>query len=138
MKHKHADIICQLANNTSLRLWEKTKEGNWKELDNNNVVAWPVLFVNKEFYVGEEPPAKEIQTPFGSYPEPLREAPAKGSALYCASSHGGAYAFGSWRNCEEDRNRLSAGVLHLTEDAAYAQAQVELKRRMAELGWEKS
>lgn len=138
MKHPHAEIIKALADDESQTLWY-LDHGRW--FDYPQKKSYAISFVahneNMQFHLGPTPPVRMIDTPYGSYPEPLREAPEKGTELWFTSATG-AIQWGRWHECKPDMDCLRAGILHLTKEAAKQQAQVELKRRMAELGWEKS
>lgn len=138
MKHPHAEIIKALADDDSLSLWRKHHSEQWYGIYHGKIEC-VVSSPGGQFHLGPTPPPRMIETPFGSYPEPLMEAPEQGTTYWIPRMDGEAICCHGWHGLNNyEKHWLKTGMIHLTQDAAYAHAQVELKRRMAELGWEKS
>jgi len=66
----------------------------------------------------------------GYYPEPLREAPKVETEVFSPEHHSQntIYACWDWRNDEFDICMLQRGRLHLTREAAEAQARFEIEQ----------
>ena len=121
MKHEHAEFFTAIANGESLDDWECDRFGksDWgsakyyvsdilKYPQNCEVRRKPAIHVVNGFFV----------------PAPLRFAPAKGAVCFAACNYTIDFAYKiCWDGGAIDKIHLKRGLIHLTKEAAVANAK---------------
>ena len=121
MKHKHAEFFTAIANGESLDDWECSlyPEEPFCKVD-NSVSAFakePATWLVRRKQVTHEVNGFTV-------PAPLRFAPAKGAVCFAACTLAMEFAYKMyWAGDAIDETRLKRGLIHLTKEAAVANAK---------------
>ena len=117
MKHKYADILIALANGETTQYRSGAR---WVDATPEDVIGDLLRTVPGIFRV------KPKTTNINGYavPEPMREAPERGTVYWLPSlQHPSAARPLAWHNDGEDNRYLAYGICHFTEEAAKLHAE---------------
>jgi hypothetical protein len=121
--HKHADLMLQYAQDamkteTPWERWEVEVNGCWADFDRSPCWDTKLEYRRK----------LEVITINGiEVPPPMRVAPATRTMyFYVDIAHGRLCGAASWSNLNFDKNLLSRGLCHRTEEAATKHAEALL------------
>ena len=128
MKHKHAELMMQYAQDAMetsepWELWEMKypTEKDWLTLDCNPLWQGAIEYRRKPKMVSVTLANGEVV----SWPEPERNRPSHGCDYFYIK---GQYTVKLvWFDRPDDRDRLEAGIIHLSSDAVRAHKDALLK-----------
>ena len=122
--HKHADLMLQYAQDAAEteKPWERWEMGDdnivWLPCSNNPLWDTSVMYRHKP---------QVIKVGRHEFPKPITERPKEGT-MYWTIESGGENGFYAeryrWRQNGEDESVIQQGLVHLTEEAAQAHADV--------------
>ena len=124
MKHPHLDLLVRAAADTTQQIWFwKPRDEQWTGCGLEALVSDVVgRFV---FVLGDKPtaPPQRMCTLGGlQFPEPMTEAPKRGSR-YWEANPGGCLASKCWSADTYDDRMLTNRLIHSTEAAAIAHSE---------------
>ena len=123
MTHKHAEFFKAIANGESLDDWEY-KHREWdKDRYHSAGLYLSIITLSPDHCEVRRKQKTRIVNGF-TVPAPLRVAPADGDSYFISAfSAERFYSLACWVNDAIDKRWLERGLIHLTEDAAIANAK---------------
>lgn len=123
--HIHAELMAQYAKDA------RETDAPWKrwEFKNKHESLWRNLSTNPGWHKDDEYRRKPrtITINGREVPEPMREAPERGSVYYVVEvATGKMTRSDTWRGDDYDKRWLSRGLCHSTKEAAIAHAEALL------------
>lgn len=121
MTHKHAEFLIAIATGKSPNDWECDYSGrnDWRDAANflTGIVENP-----HNWQVRRKQPTRVVNG--FTVPAPLRVAPAYGDSYFVSAFSAEQFcSLACWVNDSIDKRWLERGLIHLTEDAAIANAK---------------
>lgn len=121
MRHKHAEFFIAIANGELVDSWE-TRHLRTKKWSNLYANLHLIATFPEDWEVRRKQPTRVVNG--FTVPAPLRVAPADGDSYFISDFSTERFcSLACWVNGAIDKRWLERGLIHLTEDAAIANAK---------------